>query len=267
MAIYTSSSKLFSHQRQSKIYEMVQERGTLSVDELVNTFTVSPMTIWRDLIALDRAGKIKRVRGGVARIEEEGAREPFYKNKRVVNKDKKRAIARLAAQQFLQDDDIIIMEAGTTAGAMIEFLTQRNLTVMTNGLGTLNDLSCYVPDITIISCGGMLRDVAYTFVGPQAEMFFRGVRANTLFLSATGMAFPEGITDPNPFEIQVKRAMVESASRVVLLLDSSKFGLRSLLPVIPLEQVYALVTDKGAPVEELDKLRSKGIEVHVASYK
>jgi DeoR/GlpR family transcriptional regulator of sugar metabolism len=267
VATYPPSSgiKLITDQRRSRIIEMVQEHGTLSVDDLVNMLDVSQMTIWRDLVVLDQTGKVRRVRGGVTRLETESAREPFYKNKRVMNKDKKRVIARFAAQHFVQDDDIIILEAGTTAGAMIEFFTQRNLTIMTNGLGNLNDLSCCVPDITIISCGGMLRDVAHTFVGPQAEEFFKSIRAQTLFLSATGLAFPEGITDPNPFEIQVKRAMATSASKVVLLLDSSKFGQRSLTPVIALEKIYALVTDKGAPPEELDKLRSMGLQVFIAS--
>lgn len=261
------TSKLISHQRQSLIYEMVQERETLSVDDLVAVMNVSPMTIWRDLIVLEKAGKVKRVRGGVARIEEKDTSEPFYKNKRVVNRDKKRIIAQYAVQTFVKDRDIIVLEAGTTAGAMVEFLTQRDLTVITNGLGNLNDLSCSVPDITIISCGGMLRDIAHTFVGPQAEEFFRTIRSTTVFLSATGLAFPEGITDPNPLEIQVKQAMVKSASQVVLLMDSSKFGARSLLPVIPVEQVHALITDKGAPGSDLDKLRSMGIEVHVVPQK
>ena len=264
-SVPSNGIKLLSDQRRSRIIEMVQELGTLSVDDLVNVLDVSQMTIWRDLVVLDQAGKVRRVRGGVARIEKESEREPFYKNKRVVNKDKKRLIARFAVKHFVQDNDIIILEAGTTAGATIEFFTQHNLTIMTNGLGNLNDLSCCVPDITIISCGGMLRDIAHTFVGPQAEEFFRSIRAQTLFLGATGMAFPEGITDPNPLEIQVKRAMTTSASRVVLLLDSSKFGQRSLTQVIPLKQVNALVTDKGAPKEELDKLRAMGLQVFIAT--
>ena len=264
-SIPSNGIKLLSDQRRSRIIELVQERGTLSVDDLVNVLEVSQMTIWRDLVVLDQAGKVKRVRGGVTRIEQESEKEPFYKNKRVVNKDKKRVIARFAAQNLVQDNDIIILEAGTTAGAMIEFFSHHNLTIITNGLGNLNDLSCCVPDITIMSCGGMLRDIAHTFVGPQAVDFFKSVRANTLFLSATGLAFPEGITDPNPLEIQIKRAMTASASKVVLLLDSSKFGHRSLSPLIPLEQIDALVTDKGAPKEELDKLRAMGLQVFIAT--
>ncbi len=237
----------------------------ISVDSLVSALGVSPMTVWRDLTVLGKSGKVRRVRGGVIRGEEDNSVEPFYKSKQILNKEKKQVIARFAAEHFVEDNDIIILEAGTTAGAMIPFLKQNNLTVLSNGLGNLNDLSSCVPHISVLGCGGILRSIAYTFVGPQAEEFFRGIRARTLFLSATGLALPEGITDPNPLETQVKRAMVQSASRVILLLDSSKFGVRSLMPVIPLEQVHAIITDAAAPGGLVDDLLAAGIQVLIAA--
>ncbi len=236
----------------------------ISVDHLVTVLGVSPMTVWRDLAVLDQSGKVKRVRGGVMKREADNSVEPFYKSKQVLNKEKKSVIARFAAEHFVEDNDIIILEAGTTAGAMIPFLKQSNLTVLTNGLGNLNDLSSCVPHISVLGCGGILRNVAYTFVGPQAEDFFRGIRARTLFLGATGLALPEGITDPNPLETQVKRAMAQSASRIILLLDSSKFGVRSLAPVIPLGQIHTIITDAAAPADHLDYLRSLDIQVLIA---
>ena len=172
-------------------------------------------------------------------------------------------IARYAAEHFVDDHDIIILEAGTTVGAMVKHLTQKNLTVITNGLGTINELDLSLPNITAICCGGILRDIGHTFVGPQAEEFFRDLRTRRLFLSATGLAFPEGITDPNVLEIQVKRAMAKSAGQMILLLDSSKFGLRSLSPIIPLEKIDVLVTDSGAPEEYVEELGRREIEVRL----
>jgi DeoR/GlpR family transcriptional regulator of sugar metabolism len=71
--------------------------------------------------------------------------------------------------------------------------------------------------------------------------------ARTCFLSATGLAFPAGFTDPNPLEIQVKRAMAKSAGQVVMLLDSTKLGVRSLSRILPIEEVDILVTDARRP--------------------
>jgi DeoR/GlpR family transcriptional regulator of sugar metabolism len=89
------------------------------------------------------------------------------------------------------------------------------------------------------------------------------MRANNLCLSASGLTFPEGITDPNLLEIQVKQAMAASAERVILLMDSSKFGQRSLATVLPLEQVAFLVTDEGTPQEAIVQLQAAGIDIHV----
>lgn len=137
----------------------------------------------------------------------------------------------------------------------MKHLNQRNLTIMTNGLEVIREAAPLVPNITLISSGGILRDVSYTFVGPQAVQFFQEVRANTLFLSATGLTLPEGITDPNPLEIDVKRAMAASVERVVLLMDSTKFGVRSLSPVLPLDRIHVLITNDDIPDFYRDLLR------------
>ena len=260
-----SNAKLLREQRRRRILEIVETEGIVSADKLITELGVSPMTLWRDLSWLDQSGRVRRVRGGVVRLDEASGNEPRYKSKQVLNIEKKRAIARYAAEHFVEDNDIIILEAGTTVGAMVKYFNRQNLTVITNGLGTLNDLTlCCVPDVTALSCGGLLRDVAYTFVGPQAEEFFRNVHAHTLFLSCSGLAFPDGITDPNLLEIQVKRAMAESAGRVILLIDSTKFGRRSLSPIIPLDKIQVLITDREAPEQDLDQIHEIGIEVCVA---
>ncbi len=264
MSEITSEKKLLTEQRHRRILEIVQAKGIANVDELTADLGVSSMTIWRDLSALDLSGKVRRVRGGVASLEDSSSSEPLYVSKQIINVKKKLTIGRYAVENFINDNDIIIMEAGTTVGSMIKFMEHRNLTVITNGLGNLETLSHYVPDMTVLSCGGMLRDVAYTFVGPQAEDYFRSVHASTIFLSATGLVHPQGITDPNLLEIQIKRAMVASARRAILLIDSTKFGVSSLSPIVPLESFQVLVTDQEAPEADLDLIREKGIEVHIA---
>lgn len=263
MSATPSNTRMLTEQRRKRILDIVQTREMVSVDELMGELGVSSMTLWRDLFQLDQAGMVRRVHGGVARIEKDTNNEPGYQTKQILNIDKKTSIAKYAVKHFIEDNDIIILEAGTTVGTMIKFFNCHNLTVITNGLANLENLSMCVPDVTVFSCGGMLRDVANTFVGPQAVDFFHGVRARTLFLSASGIALPDGITDPNPFEIEVKRAMAESAGQVIMLMDSSKFGIRSLSPILPLEKIKALITDKGAPESDLLRLREMGIEIHI----
>ncbi len=117
--------------------------------------------------------------------------------------------------------------------------------------------------MTVFCCGGLLRDVGLTFVGPQAEAYFRQINAHTCFLSATGITTSEGVTDPNLLEIQVKRAMAESAARVVLLMDSTKFGVRSLAKIFDIRDFDVLITDADAPAGMLEAIRTLEVDVHL----
>lgn len=256
--------KLPAELRRDQIAAFVQEQASVSAETLSERFGVSLMTIWRDLTALEEESRIRRVRGGAARIESRADTEPLYDSKRIINLTAKERLARYAAEHFVKDGDILFLEAGTTVAAMVKYLAgYQHLTVIGNGLGTMNELARLTPAINVYCCGGMLRPVAYTFVGPQAEEYFRIVNATTCFLSATGITLTEGITDVSLLEIQVKRAMAASADRVIFLMDSSKFGVRSLARVVPMSDVDVLITDSDAPTSFVEALRAQGIEVHL----
>jgi DeoR/GlpR family transcriptional regulator of sugar metabolism len=261
----TANDRLLADLRRRKIIEYVEEHGTVTTEQLVSRLGVSLMTIWRDLTALNEEGQLRKIRGGATRTPKGREGEPLFVSKQVLNRQHKELIARYAATQLVDNDDIIFLEAGTTVAAMVKYLQRRNLTVIGNGLETMNELSRRLADIHVYCCGGMLRDVAQTFVGPQAEEFFQRVNARTCFLSATGLAFPEGFTDPNPLEIQVKRAMAKSASRVVMLLDSTKLGVKSLTRIFPLEETDIVVTDADAAPSYLEPLLALGIDVRIAA--
>lgn len=257
--------KLPAELRRDQIAAFIQERANATAEELGERFGVSLMTVWRDLTALEEAGRVRRVRGGAARLERTADAEPLYDSKRIVNLTAKEHIARYAAEHYVNDGDILLMEAGTTVAAMVKYLAPyQHLTVIGNGLGTMNELARLTPAINVYCCGGMLRPVAYTFVGPQAEEYFRNINATTCFLSATGITLTEGITDVSPLEIQVKRAMAASADRVIFLMDSSKFGVRSLARIVPMEEVDVLITDSDAPPAFVESLRTRVGEVRLA---
>lgn len=250
--------------RREQIAVFVQDRSSATAEQLSEQFGVSLMTVWRDLTALEEEGRVRRVRGGAARVERREDTEPLYDSKRVLNPTAKERIARYAVEQFVQNGDILFMEAGTTVVAMAKYLANyQQLTVIGNGLGTMNELARLTPSINVYCCGGMLRPVAYTFVGPQAEEYFRNINATTCFLSATGITLTEGITDVSLLEIQVKRAMAASADRVIFLMDSSKFGVRSLARIVSLSDVSVMITDADAPPAFVDTLRGMGIDVHL----
>ncbi len=255
---------LVKEERYRRITEWVDREISININDLQKRLQVSMMTVWRDLDYLEKKGVIQRVRGGIMKKGVDTDDEPLFESKRRMYNEQKRAIAEYAATHFVQDNEIIILEGGTTVASMVPFLNRSGLTLMTNGLNAVVRASHLLPDINVMCCGGMLRSKSRTFVGPLAETFFGGFHAHKFFLCATGFDLGSGITDPNLLEIQVKRAMHKSAEKTILLLDSSKFKVRSLSQIIPLNEIDTLVTDSRAPKDMLDAIRAEGIDIHIA---
>jgi DeoR/GlpR family transcriptional regulator of sugar metabolism len=256
---------MIPEQRRRDILKLITAQGASTIPELSQKYGVSEMTIRRDLKALEENGQLQYTYGGAVTVPAKTTPgEATYLAKARLNMAQKTRIARYAAEHFVDDQDIIVLEPGSTVTAMVPFLADKqDLTVVTNGLYTANALQALVPRTTVICTGGILRNVSFTFVGPVAEGFFQQFYARTLFLSGIGFTLDAGITDPQMIDTQVKKAMIAHSDRVVALIDSSKFGVKSLTPVIQVQDIDALVTDDGAPAPMLAELRQQGVEVHV----
>jgi DeoR/GlpR family transcriptional regulator of sugar metabolism len=101
-------------------------------------------------------------------------------------------------------------------------------------------------------------------VGPQAIEALKGLHADKMFLGADGLTFSNGVTTANVLEAEVDRALVQSASRVIVVADSSKIGVIGLITIMPLDKISTLVTDEKAPRDFVDALRAQGVEVIIA---
>jgi DeoR/GlpR family transcriptional regulator of sugar metabolism len=252
-------------QRRERILWEIQTQGTTAITALSQKYGVSEMTIRRDLRALAAAGHIERTQGG-ALPRSEPLIEPRYAAKQELNGGRKAAIAQYAATTLVADGESVIMGGGTTVTYMARYLANKqDLTVITNGLYTMNELLRLMPRTTVICTGGRLRDTSFTFIGPPAEQFFGDIHANKLFLSATGLTLNAGCTDPSIIETQVKKAMIAAAGQVIVLLDSTKWGRTSLVTVLPIEQIDVLVTDDGAPEAAVQSVRERGVDVRVVA--
>ncbi len=249
-------------QRLQYILQDLTEYGSGTIAELSEKYGVSEMTIRRDLKQLEDQGYIRRTFGGAVTTN---GLEPRYSAKQSVQAEAKQQIARYAAEHFVTDNDVIILEGGTTVTMMAAYLSAyHNLTIVTNGLFTLYELRTLLPKHTVISTGGMLRDVSFTLVGPTTEAFFGQFHANRVFLSATGWDARAGFSDPNMLETSVKRAMLRSAETSVMLLDSSKLGTKSLSTFVDADTPVTVVTDSHARDEHLALLRASGLDVRIA---
>jgi DeoR/GlpR family transcriptional regulator of sugar metabolism len=249
-------------QRRQVINEYLALHGGGTIKDFSLQFGVSEMTIRRDLELLEQQGLVARSHGGAIYVDKLVG-EPALPDKQSRFPEVKERLAAYAAERFVSDGDVLIVEGGTTVTKMASYFKQSELTLMTNGLDALQQLRNVAGRHTVLCCGGVLREPSGTFVGPVAEAFFAQYHANTAFLSSLSFTVEAGFTDPNLMDTQVKKSMIHSAARTIMLLDSSKIGSRSFATVAQLNEISILVTDSGVNEQVREACDSANVELHV----
>lgn len=229
---------------------------------MADKFDVSRSTIRRDLVTLEKFGRIKRTHGGAISLELVCV-EPSFAEKSSKQHAEKEQIAKKASQ-FIKSGDTIIIDAGTTTEYLCKYIKGiGNLTVITNALTVANSLTG-VPNIELMVTGGVLRQRTLALVGPLAEFSFSNIKADICFISANGIDAKEGITTPNLTEAQTKRSMINAAKRVILLSDHTKVGNVSFAKFASVSDVSIFVVDSNIGLEQLAELKKAGIKVVMA---
>ncbi|MBD2792445.1 glucitol operon DNA-binding transcriptional repressor SrlR [Xenorhabdus szentirmaii] len=248
-------------QRQQEIIEYLRKNGKSSVNVLIEHFQATGTTIRKDLTALEQRNEVIRTYGGVMLVHEEDDQPLDCKTH--INAEKKQQIARVAAE-LIQDGDSIILDAGSTVLQLVPYLEKfNNITVMTNSLHITNALIELNNDQTILMPGGTFRKKSASFHGSLAESAFKLFSFDKLFIGADGIDLNIGMTTFNEVH-NVSKAMCNAAKKIIVMVDSSKFGRKSPNIVCSLEKIDTIITDQGIPSESLIDLREKGINVIIS---
>lgn len=250
-------------QRIQQIEEYLKIHGSASLDELCRHFDVSKNTIRRDLNILEEQDAVKKVYGGVV-WNEGNINIPSIAQREITMQEPKSRIACKAAE-LVGDNDIIILDSGTTVVQMIKHLTNRqNLTIITNSIPVI-DVALTCQQFHMIVTGGDLYHPTASFVGIEAMSWLKRLNAGTLFLAVTGISLTKGITNYSTIEAEMKKVMMEVSERVVLLADHSKFDVVSLMKFADLKDIDVLITDAAPPSEYVGYCAEHQVQIRVAS--
>ena len=238
---------MLAPQRRSEILVRLERDGIVRVSDLVTALGVSDMTIRRDLGVLHTQGALEKVHGGAVPRAEPSASEPGFAAKSVRQLAQKEAIARRAAQ-LVQPGSAIAVSAGTTTYALARHLVLiPHLTVVTNSVWVADVLHrARAVGHSVLLTGG-LRTPSDALVGPLAISALRSLHLDSVFLGVHGMDPRAGFSTPNLLEADTNRAMIASGRRLVVLADSSKWGVVGLSSMATLGQASTLITDTGLP--------------------
>lgn len=250
-----------------EILDLLKENKVMSVKELAEIFSVSDMTIRRDLDILKNNGVISRSYG-FASLEESkqvmiGNGEyydiPFEQIKHSVEKEN---IAKYSAG-LIEPQDVIIIDSGTTTYRLAKYIPEnKNVTVVSYNFGILAELRKNM-GINIIFAGGYYYPEDQMFTSKENVEFIRNLRANKAFISASGMHQNLGITCIHAHEMENKKAIIASSVTRILMMDSSKFGVVRSSYFASLTDIDILVTDSGITKEWQKIVLEMGIDLRI----
>jgi DeoR/GlpR family transcriptional regulator of sugar metabolism len=247
--------------RQQRIAMLVRETGGVTIAGLENELGISAATARRDLAVLERQGKVKRTHGGAIPPGLTQHEDSFQQRLGEAVEQKKR-LARAAAT-LLKDDETVFIDSSTTA----YYAARRILagasggTFLTNLVPVMDLFATVDPSgASMVGLGGIFRALTLSFVGPCTIHTVQSYMSDRAFISVKGIT-PEGqLTDINPLEAEVKRAMIRQSERPVLLVDGRKFEQRGFSVISHVSEMSLILTADASRVH-MEAMETLGVEV------
>lgn len=248
---------MISAERHARILEQLRNSVSVTVDALSKALDASENTIRRDLTALEREGKLKRIQGGAIGVSERSvlakplASDPLAAEKQAIC---------MAASRFISDHRTYIVDAGTSTSLLAPYLSRTPMvTILTNSLDICNTVDPAAGS-SLLCSGGALVVGLHSFVGKPAEEFFRKVHADFAFIG-TKTIHAGTLSNENFFEVPVKQQMIRSAEHAIVLADHTKFGRHGLCDFATLRQIDTVITDWGIEQAYIDEMRALDIKL------
>lgn len=238
----------------------VMRQGSASVTELAETFSVSVMTVHRDLDELERQGMVRKFRGG-ATAQASSVFESNIAYRLTAHEREKEAIARHVAG-LIEPGSSVMLDDSTTALAVARRLGEvAPLTVVTNFLEAIKVLAV-TPGIRLMALGGEYHATHDSFLGVACVDAVEAMNTDVVVVSTSAISDSYAFHQEQEIVV-VKRAMLRSGSRRILAIDHSKLDRVALHRVAPLEDFDVIVVDSRAPAEAVQRLRDRhpGLEV------
>lgn len=251
-----SSQPRNTKQRRHTIMQLLQEQGEVSVEQLVQLFDISEVTIRKDLSALETNGFLLRKYGGAIlmpkEIIDESENDELTKRKFVIAK---------AAAERIRDHNRIIVDSGSTTAALIKQLNlKQGLVVMTNSLSVATELRALENEPTLLMTGGTWDTRSESFQGKVAEQVLRSYDFDQLFIGADGIDLSRGSTTFNEL-VGLSQVMAEVSREVVVMVESQKIGRKMPNLELTWQQIDVLITDTGLSEQDKQAILAHGVEV------
>ena len=252
------NSRAAIQNRQNEIIKLLQKSGKMPVELIAEQLNVTPTTIRRDLIQLEAAGTVRRGFGNAEYVHPDNMREIEPTN---IQDDKeliRRRIAKRTAE-MIEDGDVIFINSSGTASLVLEYISDKNITILTNNARIIQRY--YSQNNHIILVGGEIYGKKQSLIGQFALDTIRRVTATKCILGVSGISATGGLTSVILPETQINLLMIQQCQgAVVVVADGSKVGVTQNFYSGNIQDVSYLVTDYSADKASLQSIKQAGVE-------
>lgn len=249
-------------ERHRYILDQLKRNGYVKVVDLAEQLDVSAATIRKDLTILENKKLLHRTHGSATPLRSNVIDLPVQA-KSSLHADKKEAIAR-AANELIQEGDSILLTSGSTIETFAKLLKPKGtLNVVTPSIR----VGIYLSEkegLNIMMLGGKLIVKSLSVRDSYTEEGLKYVRCNKAFFSCDGFDFDGGVTTAFVAEAKVTDSMLNVATEVILLADSTKLGKSGFGKICDMARVDTLITDAGIPQSIKRRFEEEGVKVIIA---
>lgn len=247
-----------SEDRRNRILSLIRQKRGVCLSELKTIFPgLSEMTLRRDLDALANAGYVTRVRGGA--VLPDAAAGFDYADRSGINTAVKNSIG-IKAVSLLEENRSIYLDAGTTMMAFAGQIPDMHLFVITNAPNIGLEVARR-ENTDVIFLGGSLSKATVSISGPVALGHLDNLNIDLAFIATGGYSVESGFTNPYIYECELKRKVIRSAKKVIVLMDHSKLQRRLPYTFADLGDIDVIVTDRALPDEIRAAADAAGVQV------
>jgi DeoR family glycerol-3-phosphate regulon repressor len=253
----TPASRAFNY-RQGEIVALLRKSGRVAVEELASHFNVTLQTIRRDLNELSEANRLVRVHGGA--IIASGVENLAYEARQLVAQPQKRLIGEAAAK-LIPDSASLFINIGTTTEEVAKaLLGHTGLLVITNNLHVANELH-QNKSIEVFVTGGTIRQTDGGIVGAVTVSQIEQFRVDIAVIGTSAIDSSGTLLDFDIREVEISRAIIEHARKIVLVADSSKFSRAAPVRIAKLSEIDIFITDRLPSRAAVDMCAACDVEV------
>ncbi|NFE74283.1 DeoR/GlpR transcriptional regulator [Clostridium botulinum] len=261
------NTKSIVSKRREKILDYLKSNESINTNDLAEILEISPLTLRRDLQALDEQGLIVRYYWGAKLANDINNSENILKETDtdlLLNK-KKNIIAKYAAD-LIKDGDTVFINSSSTALLMLKYLGNKRVYIVTNNGKALQ--VTIPPNVELVLTGGQVYERKQSLVGDFATYILSKITADKCFLGVSGITSDSGISTSVLQETLINHEMINRCNGpVYILADSSKVGRHHNFSSGDIEEISHLITDSDVDKNELNLLKEKNVDTIILDYK